>query len=104
MDDFALDRLAPARLEHRARDRVQAAAVEVAEAVDRALGAAHRALDHRCLGDVVEKEPRLGGVVGEVDRARAGAAPGLDHDGVVQLGEVLLGQYRRRGGQAEALQ
>ncbi len=100
--DRALDRLAPARLEHRARNRVQAAPAEVAEAVDRQLGAAHRALDHRRLGHVVDEEPRLRGVVGEVDRARAGAPPGLDHDGVVQRVEVLLGQHRRRGGQAEA--
>ena len=37
LDRHALDRLAALRLDHRARDRVQAAAVEVAEDVDREL-------------------------------------------------------------------
>ena len=43
----ALDRLAALRLDHRARDRVQAAALEVAEHVDRELLAEAALLHHR---------------------------------------------------------
>src|SRR4051794_16074248 len=46
VDDGPLDRLAAARLDHRARDRVEAAPVEVAEQVDRELRPAHEPLDH----------------------------------------------------------
>ena len=55
-DRRALDRLAAARLEHRARDRVQAAAVAVAQQVDGELGAVHEALDHHRLLDVGGEE------------------------------------------------
>ena len=46
LDDGALDRLAPARLDHRARDRVEAAPVAVAERVDRVLRPVHELLHH----------------------------------------------------------
>ena len=102
VDHFALDRLASARLEHRARDRVQAAPVVVAEAVDRQLRTVHRALDHHRLGYVVDEEACLRGVVGEVDRARARAATGLDHHRIVERVEIGVRQDRRRRGQAQA--
>ena len=47
LDRHALDRLAALRLDHRARNRVQAAAVEVAEHVDRELLARAHLLHHR---------------------------------------------------------
>src|SRR5262249_58139872 len=81
-DDLSLERLAPARLDHRAWDRVQAGAGQVPETVDGELWAGHRALDHRRLGHVVGEEARLRGVAGEVDRAGAGAAARLDHRGI----------------------
>ena len=43
----ALDRLAALRLDHRARDRIEAAALDVAEDVDRELLAETSLLDHR---------------------------------------------------------
>ena len=52
LDRHALDRLAALRLDHRPRDRVQAAALEVAEEVDRELLAAaallHERVDRSC--------------------------------------------------------
>ena len=75
----ALDRLAAARLEHRARDRVQAAAVEVAQQVDGELRAVHEALDHHRLLDVGGEELGLARVGAGVDRARARALARLDH-------------------------
>src|SRR4051794_32681734 len=78
-DHRALDRLATARFDHRARDRVEAAAVEVTEDVDRELGAAHQPLDHHrlLLLDVPDEELHLLAVCRRVDRARAGPASRL---------------------------
>ena len=75
----ALDRLAAARFEHRARDRVQAAAVAVAQQVDGELGAVHAPLHHHRLLDVAGEELRLALVGARVDRARARALARLDH-------------------------
>ena len=68
-DRHPFDRLAALRLDHRARDRVQAAAVEVAEDVDRELFAAELRLDDRVDGRVREEEVELRSVGGSVNVA-----------------------------------
>src|SRR5207244_10036256 len=102
-DDRPLDRLSAARLEHRPRDRVQAAPLEVAEAIDRELGTVHGALDHDRLAHVAGEEARLRGVLGAVDRARARTTAGLDHHGVVQRLAVRVREPRDWRWQSEAL-
>jgi hypothetical protein len=101
-DRRALDRLAAARLEHRARDRVEAAAVEVGERVDRELRAVHRALDHRRLLHVAHEEGCFLGVVREVDRARAGTLARLHHHRVGR--RRVAGQHGGRRRKTELLQ
>ena len=56
LERAALDRLAALRLDHRARDRVEAAAVDVAEDVDRELLAEAALLHHR-----VDRRVSVGG-------------------------------------------
>ena len=83
--DLALDGLAAARLEHRARDRVDAAPVPVAERVDRDVLAAEHPLPHRRLADVLGEEVRLAAVVGDEHRARQRAEARLDDDRELDL-------------------
>ena len=59
LDRHALDRFAALRLDHRPRDRVQAAAVEVAEDVDRELLALADLLHDRRDRRVAEEEVEL---------------------------------------------
>ncbi len=99
VEHLALDRLAAAGLEHGARDRVEADPVEVAQAVDGELLAAHGALDHDGLLDVVDEERGLRGVLGQVDGAGARALARLDDDGVAP--DRVARQDRRRARQAE---
>ncbi len=61
-------------------------------------------LHRRRVADIGDEEARLRGVVREVDRAGAGAAPRLDHDGVVERVEVGVWKHGRRRGQPEARQ
>ena len=77
VDRHALDRLAALRLDHRARDRVQAAAVEVAEDVDRELLAAAHELHHRVGRRVREEEVELarGRPPGRCGASRSPRAP-----------------------------
>src|SRR5207253_1060464 len=65
-DRHPFDRLAALRLDHRARDRVQAAAVEVAEDVDRELLAAALHLNDRGDGRVRRGEVGLRAVSGTI--------------------------------------
>src|SRR5215208_757811 len=69
-DRHALDRLAALRLDHRARDRTEAAALEVAEDVDRELDAGAQALDERGDARAPQVEVELLTVVRAVDVAR----------------------------------
>ena len=78
----ALDRLAALRLDHRARDRVQAAALEVAEHVDRELLAEAALLHHRVDRRRAQVEGELLGVVGAVDVARPEPLAHLDEERV----------------------
>ena len=73
----ALDRLAPFRLDHRARDRIQTAAVEIAEDVDRELLAREADLHDRVDRRVAEEEPELRPVIRAIDVTGAEALPGL---------------------------
>src|SRR4029450_10708738 len=59
------------RLEHRSRDRVQAAAVEIAEDIDRELLAGEAGLHDRLDRRVAEEEVELRAVLGAIDVARA---------------------------------
>src|SRR5205807_1601592 len=77
-DRHPLDRLTALRLDHRAWDRVQAPAVEVAEDVDRELLARETRLHDRINRGVAEEEAELSAVVGAVDVPRAETAACLD--------------------------
>src|SRR5262249_24703975 len=59
LDRGAADRLAALRLDHRPRDRVEAACLEVAEDVDRELLPRTDVLNHRGNRRVLEKEVEL---------------------------------------------
>ena len=78
LDRLPLDRLAALRLDHRARDRVQAAGLEIAEDVDRELLAEAELLDERIDRRVAQEELELGRIVRTVDVARAEPLPHLD--------------------------
>ena len=77
LDRRALDRLAALRLDHRARDRVQAGALEVAEDVDRELLALAELLHERVDRRVAEEELELGTVraPGRCGASRSPRAP-----------------------------
>ena len=100
--DRPLDRLAAARLEHRPRDRVEAAPLHVAQQVDREVRAAEQALDHHRLVRVADEELHLLAVGRRVDGARARAAARLDDNGVAA--RVLPGEHGRRARQPVAEQ
>src|SRR5919197_2742021 len=74
----ALDRFAALRLDHRARDRVQAAPIEIAEDVDRELLARETDLHDRLDRRVAEEELELRAVGGAVDVPRAETMTRLD--------------------------
>ena len=101
LERCALDLLAALRLDHRARDRVEAAAVEVAEHVDRELGAAAALLHHRRERGVAEEEVELAAVGAAEDALRAAALAHLDEHGEAQVGGQRVGVERAR--RAEAL-
>ncbi len=73
----ALDRLAALRLDHRPRNGVEAARLEIAEEVDRELLAGAARLHHRVLGRVVEEELELAAVArsGRCRGSRSRGAP-----------------------------
>jgi hypothetical protein len=97
----ALDLLAALRLNHRARDRVEAAAIEVAEHVDREFGAAAALLHHRRQRGVAEEEVELAAIGAAEDALRAASLAHLDEHGEAQVGGEL---GRRKGAwRAEAL-
>ena len=80
-----LDRLAALRLDHRARDRVEAAALDVAEHVDRELLPEAALLHHGLDGRRGEVERELLGAVGTVDVPRAEALAHLDEHRVAHV-------------------
>ncbi len=96
LDRHPLDRLATLGLDHRARDRVQAAGVEVAEDVDRELLAPAGGLDERVDRRVAEEEVELGPIGGAEDVARAEALAHLDEQRVARVVRHLLGEPARR--------
>ena len=97
-DRHPLDRLAALRLDHRAGDRVQAAALEVAEDVDRELLSEAALLHERVGGRVAEEELELPPIAGLVDVLGPEALAGLDEDGVARVvGDVPRQPARRRG-------
>ena len=91
-----LDGFAAFRLDHCSRDRIQAAALGVAEDVDRELLAVAHLLHHRLLGRVAEEELQLAAVGGAVDVPRAEAAPRLHEHREAEVGGQLVGQPRPR--------
>src|SRR6266511_784134 len=96
LDRHPLDRLAAPRLDHRPRDRVQAAPVEVAEDVDRELLALAALLDERLRLRVAEEEVELLTVLGAVDVLGAETLASLDEDRKCELVRQLVRQPARR--------
>src|SRR5207253_11319630 len=94
LDGHALDRLAALGLDHRARDRVQAAALRVAEDVDGELLAEADLLDERLDRRVTEEELELRRILGAIDVARAEALAHLDQQRVAR---VCRSEERRVG-------
>src|SRR6266550_8892316 len=70
-DRHPLDRLSAFRLDHRARDRIEAAPLEVAEDVNRELLAVAYGLHHRVLARVAKEELELARVLAAVDPTRS---------------------------------
>src|SRR6185295_4890765 len=77
-----LDGLAALRLDHRPRDRIQAAPLEVAEDVQRELLACADLLDERFGRGASEEEIELLTILGTEDVARAETAPRLHEHGI----------------------
>ena len=92
----ALDRLAALRLDHRPRNGVEAARLEIAEEVDRELLAGAARLHHRVLGRVVEEELELAAIGAAVDAARPEAVARLHEHGEREVVGERVGQPCRR--------
>ena len=103
-DRHPLDRLAPLRLDHRARNRVQAPAFEVAEDVDRELLAGEARLHDRIDGRVAEEEAQLRAVLRPVDVPRAETAASLDEEREPRIVRDAVRQPRRWRGDAQFLE
>ncbi len=89
-DRHPLDRLAAFRLDHRSRDRVQAAAFEIAEDVHGELLAGADLLHERLRRGAGEEEVELLPVLRAEDVARPEAAPGLHEDREWEVGGQLV--------------
>jgi hypothetical protein len=96
LEGGALDLLAALRLDHRARNRVEAAAVEVAQHVDRELRARAALLHHRGQGGVAEEEVELAAIGAAEDALRAAALAHLDEHGETQILRQRVGMERAR--------
>ena len=91
LDRRPLDRLAALRLDHRPGDRAEAAALEVAEDVDRELLTDTDLLHERLGRRATKVEVELLAIRGPIDVARAEAAPGLDEHRERELVRQLTG-------------